>query len=67
MFNVTSFKKVIWLLHMAEYKEPEKRRLSLMRRNFQIAACVIFVFIPLAKTNHVTKHRVHMRRDYPRV
>lgn len=67
MFNVASFKKVIWLLHVAEYKEHEKGRLSLMHSSFKIAACVIFIFIPLAKTNPMTKHRVHMRKDYLRV
>lgn len=67
MFNVTSFKKVIWLLHIAEYKEPGKGRLSLRHSSFKLAAYVIFVFIPLAKTKHVAKHRVHMRKDSLRV
>ena len=67
MFNVASFKKVIWLLHMEEYKEPGKGRLSLRHSSSKFAACVIFVFIPLAKTKHVTKHRVHMRKDFLRV
>ena len=46
MFNVASFKKVIWLLHMAEYKEPGKGRLSLRHSSSKFAAVSSSVAFP---------------------